>query len=292
MNNNYYNPGGMKFFVLPRGKKDHINMKERNISDLGKVTAANTIYSCGLAPDGPLLCCGGKNMAVPFIREFLKLSSEPFVIIGSERDLSNSSCFYSLPWKDEVHAPNEYRRGNTLMKLDAAADPSLALAAYLGLWAGHQVVLCTGGGLLINSEILNTLNRLFTSYIIVCNSFTRSVCVDLQTATLLRYMTYLVCSSFSGSPDEFINILPKYRAEIYTNTTGFSVNRNSGIFGGAQHMMKGKGANISQSRTFEEKSVLEASDLLKLQSSGMSVIYNRNSGCVYTVRIEDIIYKA
>lgn len=290
-NNNLYNPGGMKLFALPRGKKDRINTRERNITDLGKITAAGAIYRSSLAPDHPLLYCGQQSMAVPFIRELLKSSSKPFVIIGSERDLDSTSCFYSLSWNEKVYSPNDYRAGNTIMKLNAAGSPSLALASRLNLWDDHQLVLCIGGGILMDAEILNLLNRLFPGYILVCDSFTRSVSVELGTQVLLQYIACFVCSSFSGSADEFIKILPKFKAEVYTNTTGFAVNANAGMFGHESHNMRGRSANISQSRTFEEKSVLEASELQKLQECGKTLIYNRDSGHVFLARIEDRVYK-
>ena len=141
-----------------------------------------------------------------------------------------------------------------------------------------MVILCLGGGLQVDAELLNLLNST-GRYIIVSSSLSRSVKgsdgVKLSVRDLLSSMDYILVSSIGSSAKELIEVLPSFDYQKVTNTTDFSYHQDGAhIYENISHHRNGAGIRISQSRSMETRTVFTESELKRMQDDNILLIYN------------------
>ena len=268
---------GLKLLQLPVTQRDRVNQENRDVRNLKRTTAAKMISMSGISPHS-LIFCGKMAKAYPFIRQLVKMLEYPFVIIGTQTDLENS-CIRSLDIEWEESAPRQnLTAGNGLMELRPGPMTNLALKEYISEWSSHLVILCLGGGLQVDSELLNLLNST-GRYIIVSSSLSRSVKgsdgVKLSVRDLLSSMDYILVSSIGSSAKELIEVLPSFDYQKVTNTTDFSYHQDGAhIYENISHHRNGAGIRISQSRSMETRTVFTESELKRMQDDNILLIYN------------------
>lgn len=169
-----YDGIGVALLRIPIGKTSRADSKRRSIGDLGWMTAAKMLSVTGVRPDSPILLSGRHNKTFPVLRQLVKMSPVPCLLIGTRRDLEQS-CMLDLgfDWTSETpggHLP----LGSGALYLRPGAETNLALKTYLPGWDTHLLILCLGNGLQVDAELLNLLNGL-GRYILVSESLIRSV---------------------------------------------------------------------------------------------------------------------
>lgn len=286
----FYKAVGMPLFRLPVTKSDRVNRERRNIADLGTVTASRALSETGIRPDAPLTICGRQAKALPVLRQLVRQSPLPFLLIGSRRDLSDESCLLSLPHEWTVSSPSaSLPSGSGIMVLPPGAQTMLFLKENLSDWDGRLVILCLGSGLQADQELLNLLNGL-GNYIILTESLFRSVKgggdLKLSPRELLAGMEYILISSIGSAAGELISILPYFECEKVTDTEDISLHRHSLPMGyGAKFPQNGGGLHLGQARNLETKPILSQDELTRMQDQNIMLLYNVRLSHTWTARI-------
>lgn len=279
MNKKLYDAMGMALLSLPTTKKNRTNNNCRNVVDVETTSAAHMIGVTGIRPEEPLIFCGRYNKALPVIRQLVKMSSRPFLLLGTKRDLPEGSCLrlLNIDWEREAPQCDLYG-GNGIMILKPGAETNLILKEYLSGWDSHLIIMCLGNGLQVDQELLNLLNGV-GHYILLSETLQRSIkCTDgckLTSADLLSSMDYILISSIGTAAKELMSVLPDYESEKVTNTTDLSLHKDAPHeYGGGHHHRNGGGLRFSQSKTKESKCIFTQDDLIKMQDSNTLIIYN------------------
>ena len=230
MNKKLYKTIGRPFINLPSTQKNKFNNKQRNVGEIEMSSAAHMIGITGICPEGSLIFCGKHNKAFPIIRQLVRMSARPFVLLGTRRDLSEESCLrlLNIEWEDEIPKHN-LPEGNGILVLKPGGETNLMLKDCLVNWDSHFIIMCVGNGLQVDQEILNLLNGV-GNYMLLTEMLYRSVKatdgIQLTPEDLLSSMDYILVSSIGTAGKELIKVLPDYEYEKITNTTDVSLHRD------------------------------------------------------------------
>lgn len=290
MNKKLYEAAGISLLKFPTTKKNSLNNKRRNVSDIGTTSAAHMIGITDIRQEEPLIFCGKYNKALPVVRQLIKMSSRPFLILGTKRDLAKDSCLRLLDveWEKES-LQRILSKGNGVIVLKPGAETNLMLKEYLSEWDSHLIIMCLGNGIQVDQELLNLLNSL-GHYILLSETLQRSIKYTdgckLTVADLLSSMDYILVSSIGTSGKELIRVLPDYDYEKVTNTADFSIHKDAPHeYKGGYHHRNGGGLRFGQSKTQESRYIFTQDDLTKLQDSNTMIIYNAHYAHIWVARI-------
>lgn len=290
MKKKLYDTVGMALLSLPITKKNSSNNKRRNVKDMEVTSAARMIGVTGVRPEEPLIICGRHNKAFPVVRQLTRMSSRPFLLLGTKRDLAEESCLrlLDIEWESETPQRN-LSEGNGVFILKSGAETNLILKEYLSEWDSHLVIMCLGNGLQVDQELLNLLNGV-GHYILLAETLQRSIkCMDgckLTAVDLLSSMDYILVSSIGTAGKELMKVLPDYEYEKVTNTSDLSLHQDApNEYRGNFHHPNGGGLRFSQSKTQETRCIFTQDDLTKMQDSNTMLIYNARCSHTWVARI-------
>lgn len=290
MRKKLYNALGMSLLRLPTTKKNRINNKQRNVKDLKAISAAQMISITEIQPNEPTIFCGRYNKALSIIRQLIKKSERPFVLIGTKSDLNENSCFRVLnaEWEEESISCN-LSDGNGMLILKPKAGIYLELKEYILEWDSHFLIMCLGNGLQMDQELLNLLNSR-GNYVLISENLQRGIkFVDgckMTVAELLSSMEYIMISSVGMAGKELLKVLPDMEYEKITNTTDLSLHRDAPYENKkGNHHRNGGGLGISQSKVRETHCIFTEEDLKKMQDNNQMVIYNSRTGYTFVAKI-------
>lgn len=284
-------PNGLALLSLPVTARHRSEDRRRDLRELGSLTASAALERTGVAPSGPIACCGSKNRFAALLRALVKRSPRPFVIIGTSEDME-SGCLLALEpeWTEET-ITGKLPEGSGALVLDPGnEDTCLALLEALPKWRDHLVILCLGNGIQVDPAMLDQLNTL-GPYVLLCESLGRSVRgaegMRLTPGELFRAMDYLLISSAGLSAGDLLEVLPTYESERVTNTVDLSARRPE------THPRQGRGCGLdrgglgmSQSRTLETKPIITQDELREMQRAGQLLIHNARTSGSWKVKIK------
>lgn len=282
MNKKIYDAVGMALLSLPTTKNDRVNNKRRNISDMESTSAAQMISVTGINPENPLIFCGKHNKAIPIVRQLIKKSKQPFVLIGTKRDLGEESCLRMIDTEWEYDSvPPTLPEVNGLLMLKPGAQTNLDLKICLSEWETHLIILCIGNGLQVDQELLNMLNSI-GHYVLLSESVNRGIkSTDgnkMTASDLLSAMEYILVSSVGTAAKDFLKVLPDFECEKITNTYDLSFHQDAPQdYQRGYHHRNGGGLRLSQSKVREPRCILTEEDLNELQASNAMIIHNAHS---------------
>lgn len=289
MKRSFFPTTELNLFSFPVLGQSAANTRRRGITDLKDSTAAQMLSATGVTPHSTLLC-GRLNKTFPILRQLLRMSERPFLLIGTEHDLEEDSCLKSLPvqWESnriEKCLPPE----NGLLTVDAGAGTLLSLCDSLPTWGSHLLVLCLGRGIQVDPPLLNRLNA-HGQFILLSESLSRSVkCAEnssFSVETLLLSLDHLLISAIGSSAKALMAVLPTYDCEKLSNALDWSSHQDApSPFRSDHHHRNGSGWRISQSRTMETRGILTHSELLHLQNNGSLFIYNAKTAHAWVTQI-------
>lgn len=292
MNKKLYKTIGRPFINLPSTQKNKFNNKQRNVGEIEMSSAAHMIGITGICPEGSLIFCGKHNKAFPIIRQLVRMSARPFVLLGTRRDLSEESCLrlLNIEWEDEIPKHN-LPEGNGILVLKPGGETNLMLKDCLVNWDSHFIIMCVGNGLQVDQEILNLLNGV-GNYMLLTEMLYRSVKatdgIQLTPEDLLSSMDYILVSSIGTAGKELIKVLPDYEYEKITNTTDVSLHRDEPHeYKDGRHHRNGGGVRFSQSKSLESRCIFSQDDLVKMQDSNSMLIYNARYAHTWVAKIVD-----
>lgn len=202
----------------------------KNIGDLEMTTAVNMISVTGVKANAPMIMCGRYNKLYPVLKQLLRMQQIPYVLVGTQKDLVNS-CFADIEvdWSENQIVENLHT-GNGMILLRPGAETTYTMKEAMSYWYDRLVILCLGNGLQVNPELLNILNSI-GNYIIVTESLSRSIRGNdgwkITTEELLASMDYILVSSIGTSAKSLMKVLPSYECEKVTNTTDFTIHKDS-----------------------------------------------------------------
>lgn len=284
-----YESIGMKLLSLPANRKDIVNKRKKNIGDLESVTAANMIGITGIKPDSPMILCGRSNKVYPVLEQLLRMTSKPYVIVGTPKDLDNSVFLnFDVEWRSNM-LMGQLQTGNGMISLRPGSETSYVLRDAITNWEDHLVVLCLGNGLQVDSELLYLLNSL-GQYIIVTESLNRSIKGmeggKLTVEELLGSMDYILVSSIGPAAKGLMAVLPSYDCEKVSNSMDFSLHRDMPNYIMEEfHHRTGGGTRIGQTRTLETRCIFSQEDIIRLQDKGAWLIYNTKIAHTWIAKI-------
>ena len=290
MNKKIYDAVGMALLSLPTTKNNKTNNKRRNITNMESTSAAHVISVAGIYPEEPLIFCGKHNKAIPVIRQLIKKSSRPFVILGTGRDLGEDSCLrlFDNEWESDT-ITRVLPEGNGVIMLTPGAQTNLDLKVCLPEWNSHLIILCVGNGFQVDQELLNLLNGI-GHYILLSESLNRSVKstegTKMTAQDLLSSMEYIIVTSIGTAGKDLLKVLPDFEYERITNTTDFSLHQDApnGREGGHHHR-NGGGLHLGQARFAESRCILTQEELTKLQDTNTMIIHNAQNSHTWVVRV-------
>lgn len=103
---------------------------------------------------------------------------------------------------------------------------------------------------------------------------------------LLASMDYIIVSSIGTSAKSLMAVLPSYECEKITNTTDFTLHRDSPNRDlGNNHHRNGGGLRFGQARTAESRCIFTHDDLTRMQDNNMMMIYNAKAAHTWVARI-------
>lgn len=290
MNKKIYDTVGMALLSLPTTKKDRTNNKRRNINDIDSTSAAHMISVTGIVPENPIIYCGKHQKAVPIVKQLIKKSVRPVVIIGTNRDVGENSCLRIIDteWESDS-VSSTLPDGNGLLILRPGTQTNLDLRICLPEWDNHLIILCIGNGIQVDQELLNILNSI-GHYILLTESVNRGIkSTDgnrMTSADLLSSMEYILVSSIGTAAKDFLKVLPDFEYEKVTNTYDLSFHQDAPHdYKVGHHHRNGGGGRLSQSKVIESRCILTEEDLINLLSSNNMVIYNANSCHTWVAKI-------
>lgn len=284
-----FSSSGLNLLSMPIGKKDSVNTARKNIADLEMTTSANMISATGVKTNSPMLMCGKYNKLYPVLKQILRMQEIPYVLVGTQKDFE-TSFFDSIPtdWRDSQISSN-LPAGNGMITVRPGVETVYMMKDAMVNWYDRLVILCLGNGLHVDQELLNILNSL-GSYIIISEALSRSVrgseSYRMTVDELLSSMDYILVSSIGTSAKSLMAVLPSYECEKVTNTTDFSLYRDSPNNGlGDIHHRNGGGLRLSQARTTESKCIITQDDLTRMQDNNTMLIYNAKVAHTWVARI-------
>ncbi|MDO5415490.1 MAG: hypothetical protein Q4F78_08510 [Bacillota bacterium] len=290
MNKKIYDAVGIALLSFPTTRNNKKNNKRRNITDLKSTSAAHVISVTGIGPEKPLIFCGKYNKAIPVVRQLIKKSSRPFVILGTESNLREDSCLHLIDgeWKSNTITP-VLPEGNGVMILHPGTQTNLELKECLPAWDSHLIILCLGNGLQVDQELLNLLNSV-GHYILLSESLNRSVKsaegTKLTAQDLLSSMEYIIVSSIGTAGKDLLKVLPDFEYEKIMNTMDFSLHQDAPIrHGGDHHHRNGGGVHFGQTRSIEPRCILTQEELTKLQDANTMIIHNAQNSHTWVARV-------
>lgn len=280
---------GINLLSLPIGKNDSVNTARKNIADLEMTTSANMISITGVKPTSPMLMCGKYNKLYPVLKQLLRMSEMPYVLVGTQKDFE-TSFLDKIPtdWRGCQIASN-LPEGNGMITVRPGAETVYMMKDAMVNWFERLVILCLGNGIQVDQELLNILNSL-GSYIILSEALSRSIrgsegC-KMTAEELLASMDYILVSSIGTSAKSLMAVLPSYECEKVTNTTDFSLHRDSPNNElGSIHHRNGGGLRLGQARTTESKCIFTQDDLTRMQDNNTMLIYNAKVAHTWVARI-------
>lgn len=290
MNKKVFNTLGMALASLPATKSNRTNNKRRNVKNMESVSAAQMISFTNINTENPLIFCGKYNKAFPVLKQLIKKSHRPFVLIGTKRDLGENSCLRALDTEWECDSiTGNLPDGNGLLLLEAGGETSLRLQAFLSDWDSHLIILCVGNGLQVDDHLLNLLNSI-GHYILLSEGLHRSVKssegTKMSPAELLASMEYILVSAIGTAAKELQKVFPNYECERVTNTLNLSLHRDAPHQNsGNQHHRNGGGLNFGQAKMLESRNIFTQEDLTNLQDSNELIIHNAQSSHTWIARI-------
>ena len=284
-----FGSSGLNLLSLPIGKNDSVNTARKNIADLEMTTSANMISATGIKVNCPMLMCGKYNKLYPILNRMLRMQEIPYVLVGTQKDFE-TSFLDSIPtdWRDS-QIPSNLPEGNGMITVRPGTETVYMMKDAMVNWYDHLLILCLGNGLQVDQELLNILNSL-GSYIIVSEALSRSIRGSegcrMTVEELLSSMDYILVSSIGTSAKSLMAILPSYECEKITNTTDFSLHRDSpnNALGNIHHR-NGGGLRFGQARTTESKCIFTQDDLTRMQDNNTMLIYNARVAHTWVARI-------
>lgn len=280
----------MALLGLPSTKSNHTNNVRRNIPDMNSISAAQMISITGITPEKPLIFCGSQNKSLPIIKQLIRQSHSPFVLLGTQHDFNEISCLRSLntEWENNsftYHLPE----GNGLLALEPTAQNYLDLKECISKWKSHLIILCTGNGLQVDQELLNLLNSI-GHYMILTDNLQRSVkSTDnskMTAADLLSSMEYILISSIGTAAKDLLKVLPDFEYEKITNTSDFSLHQDTpNDYENGHHHRDGRGFRIGQSKTLESRCIITQEELIQMQDGNAMLIHNAHSSHTWVAQI-------
>lgn len=284
-----FSSSGLKLLSLPIGKNDSVNTARKNIADLEMTTSANMISVTGVKTNSPMLMCGKYNKLYPVLKQMLRMQENPYVLVGTQKDFE-TTFFDSITtdWRDSQITSN-LPEGNGMITVRPGAETVYMMKDAMVNWYDRLVILCLGNGIQVDQELLNILNSL-GSYIIVSEALSRSIrgsegC-KMTAEELLASMDYILVSSIGTSAKSLMAVLPSYECEKVTNTTDFSLHRDSPNNAvGNIHHRNGGGLRLGQTRTLESKCIFTQDDLTRMQDTNTMLIYNAKVAHTWVAKI-------
>lgn len=293
MKEKLFRSAGMSLLSLPVGKREHTNEKKRGICDLEGVSAAEMISAVGLRPNSPTILCGAYNKSCLLLRQMLRMSRTPVVLVGTERDLEMLPLDFHQDW-EKNHPVQRLPDDDGVLRISPDAESLLELKECLSGWRTHMIVLFVGTGLQLDAELMDLLHA-HGNYILVTDAFFRGLRSSqgnkLSPADVLSGMDYIAISSIGAAARELVAVLPTYESEQVTNTADVSLfSRSPRTHNGSSGRHRGGSGNglslsLSQSRSLETKPILSQDDLRKMQDENVMLLYNVKEGHTYTARL-------
>ncbi len=280
---------GLNLLSLPIGKKDSVNTARKNIADLEMTTSANMIRATGIKANSPMLMCGKYNKLYPVLKQILRMTEMPYVLMGTQKDFE-TSFLGTIPTEwTECQIVSNLPEGNGRISVRPGAETAYMMKEAMVNWYDRLVILCLGNGIQVDQELLNILNSL-GSYIIVSEALNRSIRGSegcrMTAEELLSAMDYILVSSIGTSAKSLMAVLPSYECEKITNTTDFSLNQDSPNNElGSIHHRNGVGLRFGQTRTQESKCIFTQDDLTRMQDNNTMLIYNAKAAHMWVARI-------
>ena len=291
MNKKIYDSIGIALLSLPITKNNKSNNKRRKITDMESTSAAHIIGVTGVCPEKPLIFCGKHNKAIPIVRQLIKKSSRPFVILGTGYDLRKESCLriFDIGWESDSLTP-VLPEGNGVMMLTPGAQTNLDLKICLPKWDSHLIILCVGNGFQIDQELLNLLNGI-GHYILLSESLNRSVKsaegTKMTAQDLLSSMEYIIVSSIGTAGKDLLKVLPDFEYEKITNTMDFSLHQDApNRHEGGHHHRNGGGIHFGQAKSIEPRCILTQEELTKLQDANTMIIHNAQNSHTWVAQVK------
>lgn len=288
MKRKIYESVGTAILSLPSTKNNRANNMRRNVVDMESTSAAHVIGATGIRTEDPMIFCGKHNKAVPVLRQLVKQSSRPFVLLGTRRDLGDDSCLRALDaqWESEQFS-YDLPDGNGILVLGSDAQTYLDLKECISKWDSHLIIFCVGNGLQVDQELLNLLNSV-GHYILLSESLQRSVKSTegnkMTASDLLSSMEYILVSSIGTAGKDLLKVLPDFEYEKITNVLDLSVHQASGHKHGRERH-NGGGLGLSQSKTQESRCIFTQEDLGKMQDANMLIIHNASASHTWVARV-------
>lgn len=290
MKRRIFSPAGLPLLAFPAGRADRENQKRKGVKDLGTVTASQALFRSQIRATGPVLLWGSQSRNFTLLRELIK-QSDPFVLVGTRRDL-DKSCLLTLPhqWTD-TSPPDILPTGSGIITLDGS-DPEIAsqFQAALPYWNSHLVILCLGNGLQADMDTMDMLNKK-GRYIILAESLSRSISssgnIRLDEAKFLRFMDGILISSTGADTKSAIEYLPTYESIRPATTWDLSLKRNDARkFGSLNRQGRDPGGlGLGQTRTLETKPLFTHQELTEARDRRATILCNAQTGHLFTCSI-------
>lgn len=284
-----FSSSGLSLLSLSIGKNDSVNTARKNIADLEMTTSANMISVTSVKTNSPMLMCGKYNKLYPVLKQMLRMQEIPYVLVGTQKDFETTFLdLIPTDWRDSQIVSN-LPEGNGMITVRPGTETVYMMKDAMVNWYDRLVILCLGNGLQVDQELLNILNSL-GSYIIVSEALSRSIRGSegcrMTVDELLSSMDYILVSSIGTSAKSLMSVLPSYECEKVTNTTDFSLQRDSpnNALGNIHHR-NGGGLRFGQARTTESKCIFTQDDLTRMQDNNTMLIYNARAAHTWVARI-------
>ena len=284
-----FSSSGLSLLSLSIGKNDSVNTARKNIADLEMTTSANMISVTSVKTNSPMLMCGKYNKLYPVLKQMLRMQEIPYVLVGTQKDFETTFLdLIPTDWRDSQIVSN-LPEGNGMITVRPGTETVYMMKDAMVNWYDRLVILCLGNGLQVDQELLNILNSL-GSYIIVSEALSRSIRGSegcrMTVDELLSSMDYILVSSIGTSAKSLMSVLPSYECEKVTNTTDFSLHRDSpnNALGNIHHR-NGGGLRFGQARTTESKCIFTQDDLTRMQDNNTMLIYNARAAHTWVARI-------
>lgn len=287
MANNSFNFGGLPILRFPVTGKDKVNNRNRNIENLGNVTAARLFYECGILGCRSILYCGKVNKALPLLRYYVRTTARPVVLLTPDAFYYEKAglelVFNDYSFSDPSRSLPE-GNGNVFVRDDEAA---MDLIRMINENTDHAFVFCATDGLQISEGILNALSRA-ESHFIITDMLKGAVCDGLGTDDIVGRAKILLFYPTSDAERFLVSVLPKYECERPRNNLSFGYHSLTGDFtdtDGILHSNSGFGLNLSQSRELSVEPVINEAQLSVIRKNGQLLIYNTDNQKVYVGRV-------
>ena len=112
---------------------------------LRSATAAELLEESGITPDKTLMFCGRRATSLPAVRQLVRVSGKPFLLVGTAKELEDS-CLWALnpDWlsKELGSCPAD---GSGFLMVPPGSDIGLLLNENPALCENRYVILCLSG---------------------------------------------------------------------------------------------------------------------------------------------------